>query len=405
LSTKIKVLLLNHTGIVSGAERVLLLILDNLNGDFFDPVVVCPKGSELAELVAERHVPVMDMPNLTARFTWNPLKLFQYLLSYAKVIGQLRKTLRRENIDLIHANSVRAGLLATFATLGTGTPVIWHLHDIMKRHPFSTAIRWIVTIIPPVLVLSDSRAAAERFRGLLLRLTGQRTRIKVLYNPVDSQIFHPDVDQRKLTRKQLGLLDEQFAFAIIGQLTPRKGQLETIEAFSNVARDLPDVVLFIVGAALFDHDHEYLERLKSAVTRLNLRDRVIFLGHHSDVNALLSGMDGVVINSRREPFCLIALEALAAEKPVVAACVDGIPELIKDKVTGLLTPPGDLKALALALRKLCSDQDLGRKLSSKGRAMVERNFSCSQYIQSLESLYEKATKSVHGNTPSLVTNV
>src|ERR1700735_1091745 len=311
LSTKTKIVLLNHTGIVSGAERVLLLILDNLNADLFDPVVICPKASELAELVADRRVPVIDMPNLTARFTWNPLKLVRYLLSYASVIRELRNTLRRENVDLIHANSVRAGLLATFAMPGTGTPVIWHLHDIMKRHPFSTAIRWIVTIIPPVLVFSDSRAAAERFRGLLLRLTGNRTRITVMYNPVDSKIFHPDLAQRKLTRKQLGLLDEQFAFAIIGQLTPRKGQLETIEAFSAVARDLPHVVLFIVGGALFDHDREYLEKLKSAVTRLNLKDRVIFLGHHNDVNALLSGMDGVVINSRREPFCLIALEALA----------------------------------------------------------------------------------------------
>jgi glycosyltransferase involved in cell wall biosynthesis len=404
LSTKTKVLLLNHTGIVSGAERVLLLILDNLNGDFFDPVVICPKGSELAELVRRKGVPVTDLPNLTARFTWNPLKLFQYLLSYASVIRELRNTLRRENVDLIHANSVRAGLLATFATAGTGTPVIWHLHDIMKRHPFSTAIRWVVTIIPPVLTLSDSRAAADRFRGLLLRLTGNRTRIEVMYNPVDSEVFYPDVNQRKLTRKQLGLLDEQFAFAIIGQLTPRKGQLETIEAFSSVARDLPHVVLFIVGAPLFEHDQEYLEKLKSAVARLTLKDRVIFLGQHSDVNALLSGIDGVVINSRREPFCLIALEALAAEKPVVAACVDGIPELIKDKATGLLTPPGDRQALALALRKLCGDPDLCRKLSSDGRAMVERNFSCSQYIQTLESLYHEAAKSVNSNSPSLATN-
>lgn len=402
---KTKIVLLNHTGIVSGAERVLLLILDNLNGDFFEPAVICPAESELAELVRKKGVPVTGLPNLTARFTWNPLKLFQYLSSYEQVIRELRNTLRRENVDLIHANSVRAGLLATFATAGTGIPVIWHLHDIMKRHPFSTAIRWIVTIIPPILTLSDSRAAADRFRGLLLRLTRNRTRIKVMYNPVDSEEFYPDVHQRHLTRKQLGLLDRQFAFAIIGQLTPRKGQLETIEAFSSVARDLPQVVLFIIGAALFEHDQEYLEKLKSTVARLDLKDRVIFLGQRTDVNALLGAMDAVVINSRREPFCLIALEALAAEKPVAAACVDGIPELIEDKVTGLLTPPGDRKALALALRELCSHPDLCRKLASEGRAMVERNFSCSQYIQTLEALYDEAAKKpVHRHSSSLATS-
>jgi L-malate glycosyltransferase len=391
LSTTTRILFVNHTGIVSGAERVLLLILDHLNRDLFEPVVICPEDGPLAELVRERQVPVVAIPSLSARFTWNPFRLVNYLHSYAKVIRAVRNIRHQNKIDLIHANSVRAGLLATFASAGTGIPVIWHLHDMMKHHPLSTTIRWVVTVMPPVLVLGVSRAAAEQFRGWLLRLTG-RARIAVLHNPVDSQQFRPDLDERKHTRELLGLRDEQFAFAVVGQITPRKGQLGTIEAFSEVALNVPNAVLFVVGAPLFNQDHEYLENLKSAATRLDLTDRVLFLGQRNDVNALLGAVDGVVVNSRREPFGLIVLEALAAGKPIVATRVDGIPELIEDKVTGLLTVPGDRQALASALRTLCSDPDLCQKLSSKGRALVEKAFDCSNYVRTLETLYDKSVK-------------
>jgi glycosyltransferase involved in cell wall biosynthesis len=366
------------------------MILDHLDRDLFEPVVGCPADSQLAEFVRARQIPVVGIPNLTARFTWNPFRLAEYLQSYAEVIKEFRNVPRRERIDLIHANSVRAGLLATVAMAWTGIPVIWHLHDMMERHPFSTAIRWVTTIAPPVFVIAVSRAAAERFRGWSLQVTGGRTPIVVLHNPVDSQRFHPNVAGRKHARELLGLRDEQFVFAVIGQVTPRKGQMETIQAFSEMARSVPNAVLVIVGAALFNHDHEYLNRLRSTVTKLNLADRVLFLGQQRDINALLGAVDGVIINSRREPFALIALEALAAGKPVVAADVDGIPELIEGGVTGLLTTPGDRHALASALRTLCLNQELCRKLSSKGRGVVEKNFNCSGYAQALAALYDAA---------------
>lgn len=391
MTTTTKVLFLNHTGIVSGAERVLLIILDHLNRDRFEPVVVCPEPSQLAELLRERQVPVAGIPSLTARFTWNPLRLINYLRSYAKVVRAFRKASRREDVDVIHANSVRAGLLATFATIGTGIPVIWHLHDMMKRHPISTSIRWVVTIMPPAFILGVSRATAEQFRGWLLRLT-QRACIAVLHNPVDSKYFRPDLNERKRTRELLGLRDEHFAFAIVGQLTPRKGQLEAIEAFSEVAYSVPDAVLFVVGAPLFNNDHKYLQKLESAVAKGKLVDRVLFLGQRNDVGAILCAVDGIVINSRQEPFGLIALEALAAGKPIVAAKVDGIPELIQDKVTGLLTAPGDRKALVSGLRTLYSCPDLCQELSSRGRLLVEKTFDCSHYVRALEALYDKAVR-------------
>jgi L-malate glycosyltransferase len=387
-----KILFLNHTGVVSGAERVLLTILENLDRKRFQPVVSCPLGTDLAQILQERSVPVVAMPDLHARFTWNPIRMVRYLHSYFSAIREFRRAPFLRNVELIHANSVRAGLVASFATVGTGIPVIWHLHDMMKHHPFSTAIRCVALLMPAISILAVSHAAGAQFRGLLLRLSKNRPPITVLQNSVDSQRFSPDPAGRQRVRQSLGLVDTQFAFAIVGQLTPRKGQLETILAFADVVKRVPDAVLLVVGAPLFNDDHRYLAALQSAVARLGLRGKVFFLGQRSDVNALLAAADAVVVNSRREPFGLIVLEALAAVKPVVAAGVDGVVEVVEDGVTGLLVRPGEQSALAAGMARLADDPQLRKSLGVNGRALIEKNFTCAGYIQSLQAFYERTAR-------------
>lgn len=394
-----KILFVNHTGIVSGAERVLLTILDHLDRERFEPIVSCPLGSDLAGLVRERNVPVVATPDLQARFTWNPIRVVQYLYSYLKAIREFRRAPFLKTATLIHANSVRAGLVASFAARGTGIPVIWHLHDMMKPHPFSTAIRWVALLTSTVSILAVSHAAASQFRGSLLRFTRKHPVIQVLHNSVDAQRFRPDPSGRQRVRHALGLTDAQFTAAIIGQLTQRKGQLETIQAMSDVVRRVPDAVLLVVGAPLFNDDQRYLAALQSAVAQLGLRGKVFFLGQRSDINALLAAADAVVVNSHHEPFGLVVLEALAAVKPVVAARVDGVVEVIEDGTTGLLVPPGDRAALASALVRLAGDRQLCESLAARGRAVIERDFTYESYIQSLEAFYDLTVRQDAARTP------
>jgi glycosyltransferase involved in cell wall biosynthesis len=387
LPTPLKVLFVNHTGIVSGGERVLLLILDNLNKDRFAATVSCPQKSELAEMVAVRNIPVVDLPVVVARFTWNPVKLFRYLRSYFNAIREFRNSPSLESADIVHANSVRAGLLVSFAMMGKRTPVIWHVHDQLKSHPISSAVRLTAFFLPPFSVIAVSRATAKGFKGLLLKIAKKHVPVVVIQNPVDTERFRPIAEDRVKVRQELNLGEEQFAFASIGQLTPRKGQLDTIRAFKELTRTAPNAVLLIVGSAVFEHDHSYAELLRQEVTDSKLETQVLFLGQRSDVNAVLAAADAVVINSRREPFSLLALEALAAGKPVVAAAVDGLPELLTDGETGLLVRPDDVAALVSAMLRLIAEPELCKKLGTQGRPYVEKKFTCERFIGELEKLY------------------
>src|SRR5260370_9174413 len=167
-----KVLFYNHTGQVSGAERVMVMILARLDRGEFEASVVCPSTGPLKQMVAQLGVRTETVGLLDARFTWRPERLARYVKSFLNVFRDLRHEVVRTSPDLVHANSIRAGLVATVATFDLGTRVVWHLHDLLPRHPLSTAIRILAWLSPRPRLIAVSEAVARNFRGRLSSLFG-----------------------------------------------------------------------------------------------------------------------------------------------------------------------------------------------------------------------------------------
>ena len=185
----------------------------------------------------------------------------------------------------------------------------------------------------------------------------------------------------------------------MGQLTPRKGQLEAIEPFIEVAREIPNAVLLIVGEAIFNRDAEYAACLVRVADASNVRDRIRFLGPREDVPALMRGFDLLVVNSRSEPFGLTIVEAMLSGTPVLAAAVDGIPEIVRQGKSGWLIDARDHGSLAEAMLTLLRDQNLRCKLASNGRRDAIARFSLTRFIAEINSLYKEAI--ARGGTPQL----
>jgi len=221
----LKILFYNHTGQVSGAERVMLMILAGLDRYRFQPSVICPAEEDLSWMSEGVGVRVRNIEPLEARFTWRPDRLVRYLKSFVRVIVKLRQAIIQAEPDLVHANTIRAGLAATAATMGTGIRVIWHLHDMLPHHPLSTLIRWHAALSPRTSLLAISSAVAQRFRGSVLRSPNACRKVRVIYNGIDLKRFGSDLSARQRVRDELGLRDGQFVTGVVGQITRRKGQL------------------------------------------------------------------------------------------------------------------------------------------------------------------------------------
>jgi len=379
-----KILFYNHTGKASGAERLLLMILSRLDRNRFDPIMICPAEHSLAQLVSDLNVPVETVPGLEARFTWRADFLVRYLKSFYQVISQVRQKVIGLQPDLIHANSIRSGLVATAATFGLGTRVVWHLHDLLPRHPLSSVIRTFAALSGRTRMIAVSQAVSDNFRGAFIPL---QRRISVILNAIDLDKFQPAPDAKQGKRAELKLSNAGPLIGIVGQITPRKGQLELLRAFARVRDELPEAVLLVVGAPLFNRDDQYLELLNDLAKELGLAESIRLLGSRNDVAAIMQSLDLLVINSSAEPFGLVAVEAMACGTPVLATATGGLPEIIEHGKDGWLVPLHDEKALAAAIVNLGRQPLLRARLAAKGRKTVAARFNAERYVTELQEFY------------------
>lgn len=380
-----RIVFYNHTGKVSGAERLLLSAASRLGAPEFERVMVCPAAGPMAELSAAAGMTVHAVPELEARFTWQPTKLARYLRSSFGVIQKFRRQLVGLNPDLIHANSIRAGLIATFATTGLDFKVVWHLHDLLPRHPLSTVIRLVAAGSRRSSMIAVSQAVKVNFCGRMSRLLNRR--VQVILNAIDVGAFSADRSDRETVRRDLSIAKDDFVIGIVGQLTPRKGQLELLLAFAELLRRAPQATLVIAGAAIFNRDSEYQERLRITAEHLGVTDRVKMLGARKDVPAIMRAMDLLVVNSQREPFGLVACEAMACGTPVLATDRDGLPEIIKHQRNGWLAPFGNQQELIASLALLNQLPEIREQLATVAKEDVAEKFNLDRYLVELQSFY------------------
>ncbi len=379
-----KILFYNHTGKVSGAERVLLMILAGLDRGRFDTVMLCPADGQLSLMAERAGVRTEGIQSLDARFTMRPDRLAKYVASFARLIRAARAVVIHEAPDVVHANSVRAALVMSAATLGLGLPVIWHVHDLLPRHPLSSFIRLVACIFRNNRVIGVSQAVVQRFEGRLRRFF--RRRVTTIHNAVDKQRFRPDPQSRNETRRELGL-EGKIVIGIVGQLTPRKGQLELIEAFGEMSRSVPDTVLLVVGEPIFNRDEEYATTLEREAQRLGVANRIRFLGAREDVPGIMRALDLLVVNSSLEPFGLTVIEAMASGTPVLATAVDGISEIVRHGENGWLIEARERRSLVEGLFTLVRDRQLRVALAESGGRDVIAHFSVQRFLNEIEAVY------------------
>ena len=390
-----RVLFYNHTTNISGAERVLLLALERLDRTLIEPFVVCPEG-ELSRECIRLEVPVRSIRELNARFTVRPDKLAIYFLSLLKTIGELRNEIIRAEVDAVHANSIRAGIAALFATLWTGHIVFWHVHDELKPHPISTVTRLLVRVFRRCRVIAVSEATASSFRGLTLIGSRMAKRVMVIHNAVDLENFGNDGKRRQL-RNDLGLVQESFLFGIVGQITPRKGQLELVETFAKAAKRMPLAKLLVVGKPIFNDDTIYKSRVDQAVRDLGLTGRVLFLGQRQDAVRVIKELGALVINSSSEAFVMVAIEAMACGTPVIATDVGGTREMIQHQFNGWLIDHGDEDQLYDALITAYRDNESRQLFAERSRSIVEERLNAPRFIREFQSaLLSAREEEIHG---------
>ncbi|MEY4389095.1 MAG: hypothetical protein RLZZ432_814 [Chloroflexota bacterium] len=220
--------------------------------------------------------------------------------------------------------------------------------------------------------------------------------ISRVYNGVDLERFD-EASGGVAVRRELGIPDDAPVVAVVGRLEPEKGHPTLIEAWPIIHHHLPTAHLLVVGEG---SERDRLEGLAHAHLRGgSCCASVHFLGRREDVPQILGAANVVAMPSYREAQGLAILEALAANRPVVASNVGGIPEMIHDGENGLLVPSHDPTALAAAITRLLKDPSLAARLAAAGHDLVHERFCLDFMLRDLEAIYALAAGGDEGNVP------
>jgi len=397
-----KVCYYNHVGKVSGAEHVLFALLRCLPSEI-EKTVISPASPEIEGFCSQQGISHFRVGELRARFTLNPLQLLRYSLSAIRSVFQVRRTIDGIAPDILHANSTRAGMIATLACAGRPTQVIWHAHDQFRPHPITRVVCLLLRSSKRNSVIAVSHSTADSLRRLFNEKDVQRIPIQVIHNGVNADAYGSMPRKVQALREELGLQQDGFTAAVVGQITRRKGQSEIVETFAKLCKSRgydSAFRLLIVGSAVFEHDRDYLAALKMRVKKLGVEQNILFLGQRKDVPVILQSVRALISNSSSEPFGMVLLEACASRTPVIAASVDGVPELIDDGVSGLLYQYGDTARMYKLLEVLAADQAYGKRLGEAARERTSKEFTLQGFSRRVEEFYKFL---LAGSAPKLST--
>jgi glycosyltransferase involved in cell wall biosynthesis len=209
-------------------------------------------------------------------------------------------------------------------------------------------------------------------------------RIFVQHNSIRPQPKPPGDEVNEL-RRRLGIAEGERVVLSVGRLSREKAHADLIEAFQLLRTTNPDLncKLLIVGDG---PERGGLEKAASASGQI---DRITFAGQVSNIQPFYAAADVFVLPSHSEGSPNVLLEAMAAEIPIVAAAVGGVPEIVADEESALLVPPKNPPALAAAIDRVLQDAALAQRLTAVASALVAREHSPEAYARNLISLYQE----------------
>lgn len=314
------------------------------------------------------------------------INFFKDLLALIKLFIIIKK----EQPDIVHTHTAKAGAIGRIAAWFSGVPVIIHtFHGHVLLEYFSNLKNKIFLIFEKILARLTTQliTLSPKLKDELVGLgVTPSEKISVIPLGFDLKPFIFSNQHRGKFKKILGVPEETRLVGIIGRLVPIKNHDMFLKAAVMVKERFlsngnNSLVFVIVG------DGELRLKLEDKTRLSGLEDIVRFVGFKTDLSIIYPDLDVVVLSSHNEGTPVSLIEAMAVGLPVVATSVGGVPDLIQDNITGLLVPKGEPSALAEAILKLLTNKDLSKSLGKAAQEFVINKFDIQRLVSDLDGLY------------------
>lgn len=345
-----KVLHLLQSNRFSGAENVACQIIDMFSDESDVEMVYCSSDGQIRDALNERGI----------RFV--PLRSFS--------VEEIKKVLKQEKPDLIHAHDMRASFYAARAC--GKTPLISHIHNNAFNSrgvsPKSVAYLWAAKKAKHIFWVSQSSYEGYAFHKFFSKKSS------VLYNIIDIDALYD-----KMNRDSN---DYDYDVIYVGRLTYQKNPERLLGVIKLVVEKIPSVKIGIVGTGDLEN------QTKALAEQYRLMDNVHFLGFQSNPLKMLHDSKVMIMTSRWEGTPMCALESLALGTPIVSTPTDGLCELIKNGVNGFISDED--ADIAQCICELVSNKQECARVSDAARENAKKQNLKQPYKDMVAAVYQRA---------------
>jgi len=362
---------------LGGAQQNTLFCVTHHDRTHFEVDLVAGQGGQLdaeATAIADAQVRLLPCFRHAIAPLWDLVTLLR-----------LRSFMRARQIELVHTHSSKAGILGRAAAVLAGVPTLvhtahgWSFNDTQPawlRRTYVLLERLAARFTDRLIVVSSR----DRDRGLDHGI-GRREQYEVVHSGIEFERFRRPTRDRETVRRELGLEPGQLLVGTIACLKPQKAPLDFVRAAEAAYRQNPRLRFVIAG------DGDLEPRVRALICELGLEQVVRLLGWRRDVADLLHAMDVFLLTSLFEGLPRAVLQAMAAGTPVIATEVDGTPEVVRDRETGLLVPPSCPEAAARGVLELVEDEALRSHCVREAQRALGKAFDIRWMVSRLDGLY------------------
>jgi len=291
---------------------------------------------------------------------------------------QIIALIRRERPDILHTHTSKAGILGRIAGGMTRTRTIHTPHGHLFYGYFGKGKEQLYVFLEQLAARFCERIitiSEDERREYLRRGIGDNKKVVTIYNGIDIERFPGN---GKRVRRELGIAQHVPLVGFAGRLEEVKGPHLFIDATMRIGKFYPQAHFLMAGEGPLKDE---LIKKARAVPHLHI------LGFREDIADVIAALDIVLIPSLNDGFNLVAVEAMASSKPIVATSVGGLPEVVGDG--GILVGPGDITRMAQEAVKLINSPGLKKEIGAKGKRRVETLFDWDVCLQKTLDIYHQ----------------
>jgi glycosyltransferase involved in cell wall biosynthesis len=306
-------------------------------------------------------------------------------------VWRLVKLLRSDRPHILHTHTAKAGAVGRIAAILAGDarpPIIVHtFHGHVLRGYFDPVRTEIFRRLEQALAKVTTRliAVGPQVRDDLVELdVSEPEQFSVIRLGIDlEQRLSAEDDRGAELRRLFGVPPESFVVGWIGRMTSIKRVPDILLAFKRLRERGVDATLCLVG------DGPDRQRVEQRAHELGISRHTLFIGYQHDVGPYYAFFDALLLPSANEGTPVVAIEALASSRPVVATRVGGVPDVVADGIDGFLVEVGDIEAMTDRLAELAADPELRASMGRAGRERVLPRYRVERLIDDIDSLYRE----------------